>query len=141
MFLNMFSEWISEPENMHISRLLRHITAWLSIKAIPTNRVWDCFLFASIMSNLIDHKMVFYSLNLFAFVYSRVWTFCHPPPLPLLPTQVCWPLVKIVVPAYLFLVFLSLIFSILYTMTGLNSWKHFLLSFACQEPFCVCCCL
>ena len=51
------------------------------------------------------------------------------------PPYVCWPLLKSVMPAHLFLVFLSLILPILYTVRGLSSLKPFLLSFPCSRAF------
>lgn len=51
------------------------------------------------------------------------------------PPYVCWPLLKTVMPAHLFLVFLSLILSILYTVIGLSSLKPLLLSFPCSRAF------
>lgn len=92
--------------SFHISTIWNHSIALLVLLVFIFLLIW------------LTKKMVFYS-----FEYS----FSSP--------LVCWPLMKTVVLAYLFLTFLSLIFSILYTVIGLSSLKHFLLSFHSSRAF------
>lgn len=76
--------------------------------------------------------MVFYSFICMPLIIHECETTAAPPPPP---PYVCCPLLKTFVPAHLFLVFLSLILSILYTVIGLSSLKPFLLSFPCSRAF------
>lgn len=111
-----------------------HISECLSLKAVPfifpptvsEIALSLLVLLAFIFPHLINQKTMFYSFNLHVFDYSWAWTFS---------SHICWPLMKTVVLAYLFLVFLSLIFSILYTVIGLSSLKHFFSSFLCSRAF------